>query len=209
MEQAVSAWLRRHPFVPVMQATADGKRDQFAWPIDWLRLLAGDGSVAVQALVRSSNVIVLADEFVEQSLKMVLVQHNNVIEKFPTQRSTEPLNERVLPRASECRANFLDTAAIEERPDSVAVLAVVVAEQVPGLLSERHRLTKLLDDPFHGRATRNSEVDDLRAAIVENHKDIQDVESQRGDGEEVNGPGHVQMVAQERQPGRGPIRGTP
>ena len=42
---------------------------------------------------------------------------------------------------------------------------------------------------------------DPPAAVVQDHEDIQDVESKRGDREEVNGPGNVEVVAEERQPG--------
>ncbi len=57
----------------MVQASADGKRNQSARTLDRLWLLAGDGGVAVQPLVRPCNMVVPFNEFLEQPIEMVLV----------------------------------------------------------------------------------------------------------------------------------------
>ena len=124
--------LRRNPLVAMVQAAADRECNQFARAFKRLGPLAGNGRVAVQSLMGSSNVIVLGDGFLEQPIQTALAQHDDVIQQLPSQRAYESLDVRILPRTSIGRHDFLDAASDEERADAVAVDAVIVAEHVPG-----------------------------------------------------------------------------
>ena len=77
---------------------------------------------------------------------------------------------------------------------------VVVAEQIPRLQTKGHRLSQLLGHPVHRRTVGRREMKDLAAAVVENQKHVQRGEVDSRDSEEVNRPGHVEMVPKERQP---------
>ena len=71
---ASASALRRHAHVPVMQPVQDRDRDQLARPGDLGRLLLRDGRLALKALMRTGHVIVVVDEFLQESLQMSLAQ---------------------------------------------------------------------------------------------------------------------------------------
>ena len=75
--------LRRSALVAMVQPTADRKRDQLARPVDLGKLLLGNGSFAIESLMRTGNVVILPYVFFEQAVQMPLVQHNHVIEQLP------------------------------------------------------------------------------------------------------------------------------
>ncbi len=94
--------------------------------------------------MRPGNMIVVLDEVAKQPIEMSLVQNNHMVQKLSTQRAYEPFNKWILPRTSVRSLDLLNAAAIEERLDAMAVDAVVVAEQKPGLDTKRRGFTNLL-----------------------------------------------------------------
>ena len=132
--------LCRDSLVPMVQAAANRERDQPARSVNWLGLLMVDRRVTVQPLVRTSNVVVIVDELIEQPLEMALVQHDDVVEKLAAQGSDKSLDEWIPPWTPEPRANFLDSAVVKESVNSLAVDPVVAPEHVTRLLSEGHGL---------------------------------------------------------------------
>jgi len=131
-----------------------------------------------------------------------------VIEEFPAYRTEKPFDVGILPRTPVSRAHFLDAAVLEERPDSVAVDAVVVTEHVSRLTTEGRGFPELLNDPCHGGRLR-SEMNHLPATVFEDHKHVEAGEADRCHRKAVNGPEDVQMVAEEGQPGGWLVRLDP
>ena len=100
-------------------------------------------------------------------------------------------------------AHFLGAATVEERAHAVSVDAVVVAEEVARLDAVGHRFAELLDYPGHGWRRRDGPVQDSSAAMLKDDEDEKCAEGEGGNGEEVYGPGNVEVIAQEWQPRRG------
>lgn len=64
---------------------------------------------------------------------MPFTEHDDVIEQFPAERPDKPFYIRILPRTPVGRSHLFNVAAVQELPHSVAVDAVIVTPQVPGL----------------------------------------------------------------------------
>ena len=76
-----------------------------------------------------------------------------------THAPEEPLADGVLPGGTVRRAQLHDTAGRRNARESLALLAVAVADEVSGALVEGRRLAQLLGDPGVGRAARHADVD--------------------------------------------------
>jgi hypothetical protein len=102
----------------------------------------GNGRIPVQSLMGSIREVVLVflDEFLQQSFQMLLVQHDYMVQQLLPQRPSKSFNKWILPGASVRRADFLDTAAFQERLHSQPIDAVIIPEQVLRLFPKRHGL---------------------------------------------------------------------
>ncbi len=146
--------------------------------------------------------IVLLNELSQQPVQVRLAQHDHVIKQLASQRADEPFQKRILPRTPVGYPNLSDAAGIQECSHTITVDAVVIAEEIPRLLTKRHRFPELLDHPVHGGTVCRPEVNKTSAAVVENQEDVQRIESQRSDCEEINRPGHIQVIPEKGQPSR-------
>ena len=88
-------------------------------------------------------------------------------------------------------------------PTPLAIDAVVVEEEKSRLLAVGHGFPQLLNHPTHGRVGCDRKVNDLPATVGQDQEHVQRGEPNRVDGEEVDGPGDVQVIPQERQPSGG------
>ena len=86
----------------------------------------------------------------------------------------------------------------QEKADAAAVDTVVIAEDVSGLVAKGCRISKLLNHPFHGRVIGFGEMNDRAATMIKDEKNIQCGEMDCRDGEEIDSPGDIEMVPQER-----------
>ena len=77
---------------------------------------------------------------------------------------------------------------------------IVISEHEPRLKTVRHCLSKLLDDPVHGRDLGHVEVKHPTATMLKNDEYVEDVECRGGDGAEVDGPAFIEMISKEGQP---------
>src|SRR5208283_1941987 len=91
----------------------------------------------------------------------------------------------------------------------VSVDSVVVTEQIGGLLTKRHRFPQLLGHPGRRRMCRHSKVHDLATGMIQNHKDVEDLKAKSRNCEEVDCPGHFEVISQEGQPRLGLVRSSP
>ena len=103
---------------------------------------------------------------------MGLAQDDDMIQQLAAKVSDESFHKRILPGTSECGANFLNTTAIQEYIDIVAINTIVVTEQILRLLAEWRCFPKLLNNPSHGWVVAGGEMNDLSATVIEHHKDI-------------------------------------
>ena len=89
--------------------------------------------VTFQPLVGPGHMIILVDERMWEPFQMTLAQYDHMVTELSPQRSDESLHERILPRASIGSPDFLYATAVQKRSYTVAVEAVIVAEEVRGL----------------------------------------------------------------------------
>src|SRR6516164_2410137 len=106
------------------------------------------------------------------------------------------------------RFDFGNPSSDEKPAHLVSVDSVVVTEQIAVLLTKGHRFPQLLDHPGHRRMRRHSQVLDLATGMIQDHKDVQDLKAKSRNREEVHGPGHLQVISKEGQPGLGPLRSS-
>ena len=190
----------------MVQPAADWKRNQVDRSLNYLLTFRALGGVSAQSLMGPSAMVILLNVFGQQTIQVAFTEYDDVIEQLSAKRADKPFHIRILPGASVSCSHFFNAAAIQELPDSVAIDAVIVTEQVSGLATERCGFPKLLNDPLHGRMIRRREMNHFSAAMVE---DDEHVEKRKVDGdyrEEVHRPGDVQVVVQEGKPVRRFVR---
>ena len=75
--------LRRHPLIAMMQSAQDRRGDQPGGAGDRsIGLRLGNRRVAIESLVRPGRMVVLLDEFPQQSLQVALAQDDHVVQKL-------------------------------------------------------------------------------------------------------------------------------
>jgi len=82
-----------------------------------------------------------------------------MVQAFAPDAPEEPLAGGVLAGRAIGRPQLGDAARLDDPRECGTVLAVVVADEEPGLLPERRRLAELLRDPGVGRVPRHADVD--------------------------------------------------
>jgi len=148
--------------------------------------------------MRPRRMVVVLDKLPKQSLQVALAQDDHKVQKFATEGSHKPLHERILPGTTIGSSYFFDVAGVEELPHATAIDAVVVEEEKSRLLAVRHGLPQLLNHPSHGRVGCDRKMNDLLATVMENQEHVESRESNRDHGEEIDRPGDVQVIPQER-----------
>ena len=145
-----------------------------------------DGRFPFKPLMRPSGMVVVLDELPKQKFKVPLVQDDDMIKKFTSQRPDESLDIGILPRAAIGRPHLFDSATFQKGAYAVSVDVVVVPKEISRPPSERHRLPQLLDEPRHRGVSGGRKVNDLSAAVVEDEKDVKAGEAQGRHCEEIH-----------------------
>lgn len=129
-----------------------------------------------------------------------LIQDDNMVEAFSTNRADEPLHIGCLPWGSESGENFSDFHAFGLRPEDLAVDAVAVPEQEPRRLVPGKCLHELRCGPLGSRILGDVKINDAPAIMSHNKKHVQDPESNGGYHEEVYGHQLLDMIFKKRPP---------
>ena len=128
--------LRRHPLVAMVKSAQDRRGDQLGRPGDRsIGLGLWNRRIAVEALVRPSDMVVVFYELLQQSLQVALAQDDHMIQKLSAKGAPESLDERILPRRPVRNPHLLDAAGVQELPHPAAIDAVVVEEEISRLLA--------------------------------------------------------------------------
>jgi len=82
------------------------------------------------------------------------------------------------PSARDCdmQYGFFNTAHSKEGADTVSINPIVISKHEPRLFIERHSLLELQDNPIHAGMSGHIEMKHFATRMIENHKDIQDLE---------------------------------
>ena len=89
---------------------------------------------------------------------MPLVEHNDVIEAFPSNRPDDALSEGILPRRSRGDEDLAHPQTFHPPYEPVAVDGIPVTEQVLGRCLFREALDQLVSGPGGGERDRKSVV---------------------------------------------------
>jgi hypothetical protein len=119
---------------------------------------------------------------------MTQAQYDHMIKQLSPRGSDASLNERILPRTSIGRTNFLYATTVQICSYAIAVDAIVVSEEILGLLAKGHRFTQLLDDSIHIWMSCDRKMENFPSPVIKHQKDIQRGKVERRDREEIDGP---------------------
>ena len=144
--------------------------------------------------------MVIVEIGIQNPLQVDLVQHDQVVEAFPANRSDDPLDVRILPGRLGRDRDFVDAQPLDAFAEVVAVDAVAVSDHVSRGFVEGEGLDDLLSRP-PGRGIRGDvEVDHAATIVAEDDKAVEHAERGRRHGEEVDGDQVGDMVLQKRPP---------
>jgi len=101
-------------------------------------------------LVRACAIVV-TDVLGDDPLEVPVVEHEDVIEAFATQRTEKPFTDRVHVRRAHRRADHPDAGGQGERIEGDPELVVVIQEQEPWCPTQGGRVAKLLRHPCDGK----------------------------------------------------------
>src|SRR6266571_8395912 len=109
--------------------------------------------------------VVVLHIFAEHLQEMALVQHDQVVEALPTECPDDLLCHRVGVWGLHWCHDRRDPDAHSALNEVLAVTAVVVANEIPGLCAPGRRCDDLSPDPLCRRMPRAVDVDDAPATM--------------------------------------------
>src|SRR4030095_9886111 len=141
---------------------------------------------------------------------MPFVDHNDVIEAFPSNRADDAFSEGILPGRSRGDEDLAHSQAFHPPDEHTAVDRVPVAEQVLGRGLFREALAKLVSGPGGGGVVGGGEVDEFSTVVSKDQESEEQLEGEGGHDEEVDSDNLADVCLKKGAPGRRwPRRGTP
>jgi len=148
--------------IPVMKA-AD-LRDRNDAPARWRLHLAPMGAVVVEGLMRARGVVV-REVSAQQAAEVSFVEHDDVIETFPSNRPDDALSEGILPGRSRGDEDLAHPQAFHPPDEHIAVDRVPVAEQVLGRCLFREALDQLVSSPGGGGVVGGVDMNEFSTVV--------------------------------------------
>src|SRR5438876_11413991 len=124
-------------------------RDRNDAPVRWCLDGARMGAVVMERLMRAGGVVV-REVTAQQTPEMPFVDHDDLIEAFPSNRPDDALGEGILPGRSRGNEDLAHPQAFHPPSEHVAVDSVPIAEQVLGCGLFRKALDQLVGGPGGG-----------------------------------------------------------
>src|SRR3989442_10894292 len=121
-------------------------------------------AVVVEGLMRVGGVVV-REVTAQQAAEMPFVEHDDVIEAFPSNRPDDGLGERFLPGRSRGDEDLANPQAFCPPYEHVAVDSVPIAEQVLRRCLFREALDKLVGGPGGGWVVGDVEMDEFTTVV--------------------------------------------
>src|ERR1700681_1088324 len=124
----------------------------------------------------SPDLIVIRSVSLQDTAQVRFAEHDEVVERFATYRSDEPLNVAVLPRRAWCGRVISDphctnAAGVRRTECAVAVANQVMRRFVPG-----KRVSHLTCDPLGGRIVRHADAPQSPSGVAKNDQAIEQLE---------------------------------
>src|SRR6266436_1524796 len=142
----------------------------------------------------------------EQSLQMVFIQRNHVVQQVSSAASHPALRDPILPWTPEGSSLGNDPCGFHRCNDLEPKLLITIKDQVFVRGFKWKRLPQLLDDPSAPRMPRDVDVQDSSTIVADDEKAVEHAERDRWHSEEVHRRNGLAMVSKEGQPVLGPVR---
>jgi hypothetical protein len=168
--------------------------------------------VLVQGIV-DPVLMVVADVITDQAAKVLLIQRDDMIEDLAAATSDPSFRGSVLPRRLAARPFRRQSGDLQEG-DYVGVEdRIAVQDGIPIGSRFRKGLSQLLHHPVGRRVSRDVEVQDPAASVLDYEEAVQDAAGRRRHREEVQGDDSLAVVAKKCKPAFAriapPARNTP
>jgi hypothetical protein len=137
----------------------------------------------------------------EDSLKLPLIEYQQVIEAFPSDTAQETFADGVRTRSMGRCAQHVDGTSLRDTGEARSELAIVIANQIPGSLPIRCGFAKPLGYPGVGRRSCDSHMDDFARFQFNDEEDEERTKEQISDLKEITGPDSFRMIAKKGRPG--------
>jgi len=111
---------------------------------------------------------------------MPLVEHNDVIEAFPSNRPDDALSEGILPGRSRGDEDLAHPQAFHPPDEHIAVDRVPVAEQVLERCLFREALDKLVSGPGGGGVVGGVDMDEFSTVVSKDQESEEQLEGEGG-----------------------------
>jgi hypothetical protein len=144
--------------------------------------------------------VVVAHIFSEQSLQMLLVHRDDVIQQVPPTAFDPALRDAILPGTLERGPHRPHVEGSYRCGNLKPVLPVPVKDQESGSRPRRKGFPQLLNRPQAGRVLGHVEMQNLPAVVGNHEKAVEQAERDGRNREEVHGGDCLPMVAEKREP---------
>jgi hypothetical protein len=153
----------------------------------------------------SPNLIVIRSVSLQDTAQVRFAEHDEVVERFATDRSDDPLNVAVLPRLAWCGRVISDSHCTNAADVRRTECPVAVANQVTRRFVPGKRVRHLTRDPLAGRIVRHADAHQSPAGVTKNDQAVEQLEGGSTNREQIDGRDPSAMVAQECLPTLGRV----
>ena len=116
---------------------------------------------------------------------MLFVHRNDVVEELPTATPNPAFRDPILPGCLDTRSLGREAGRFQHGDYIRVEFRVAIQDHIAISTCVEKRLTQLLHDPIRSWLTRNVEVQDPAAPVLNHEETIQNLESQCGHGEQI------------------------
>jgi len=183
--------------IPMMQAADHWGRNHLA-TVRRLNI-ACNRRVAIQRQVRAGVMIILKVT-AQNSAKMFLIQHDDMIQTLTTYRSDQSFDVRILPGRSRSRNDFLDANVPDSLTEELSVDRISITDQESRCCFFRQCFDDLLGSPLGCRVRRDVEVRDEASIMSKYNETEQDAKRRSRNSEEIDSYNILKMIIQESSP---------
>jgi len=183
----------------MVQAAKPRHGDDFAICVG-IRLCSTPRRRSLRQRKMRSVIVVIADVLRHQSLQVLFVEHNDVVEQVPSAVADPSLCNPILPRTAEAGSLGFDTEGLDCADDFFVEVRAAIKEQISRRRIIGKGLAELLDDPRTGRMPGDIAVKNTTPVVRDNEEAIEHAEGQRRHGEEVHRGDSLTVITQESSP---------
>src|SRR5271168_5106081 len=111
------------------------------------------------------DLVVIRSVCLQDIAQVRFAEHDEVVERFPTYRSDEPLNVPVLPRRAWRRRAISDPHCANAVSIGRTISSVAVANQMTRRFVPGKGISHLTGDPLGGRIVRHTDADQSPSGV--------------------------------------------